>query len=351
MAKSILTYIKAGESLIWLETTEEARTLITCSAEFEQLSTGSDPVTFETYSWDMADGIRKIGLKNGRQTSGDPIMKEVDDGNGGKVEMPTTEPLDPLTYLENAPEKTIMFLKDYHACFDKDHCQDHAKAIRKIRNILGKCSSNYKAMVILSPVSQIPIELEKECYKMSFPLPDRDGLRATLKAICKGNGVPYPKDDDAIIDAAMGLTGLEAEKAFAASIVETNGTVEASIVRREKSATVEKTGLLEVVDTSESMDTIGGMEKLKEWVRKSMKLVGEEARAFGARPPKGVLLVGIAGCGKSASAKAIAAASNRPLLRFDMGKMMDKYQGESENHIRSALRTAEAVAPCIFWIS
>jgi SpoVK/Ycf46/Vps4 family AAA+-type ATPase len=122
------------------------------------------------------------------------------------------------------------------------------------------------------------------------------------------------------------------------------------VVKREKATTVEKAGLLEVINTTESLDTVGGNENLKEWIKRSMLLVGEEARAFHARPPKGVLLVGVPGCGKSLAAAAIATDSNRPLLRFDVGKVFDKYQGESEAKIRRCLAIAEAVAPCVLWI-
>ena len=354
---NILNYIRAGYPLIWLETFEESRTLIQCCSEFEKLykdgvltDENGQAVQFKTFTWDCADGIREVGLKGGRQTTGKPLTKQVPDGGGGTVEMPTNEPLDPLMWLDDAPQNTIMFLKDYHSTFDKDHCPDCAKAIRKIRNLIQKFKASNKTLIILSPLVRIPDEIEKECHKLSFSLPDREGLRGILKGICKANGVDYPRDDDSIIDAALGLTGIEAENAFSVSIVETNGHIEAAVIRREKASTVEKSGLLEVINTLESMDTIGGNENLKEWVTKSLLLVGEEARAFHAHPPKGVLLVGVPGCGKSLAAAAIATVSNRPLLRFDVGKVFDKYQGESEVKIRRCLATAEAIAPCVLWI-
>jgi SpoVK/Ycf46/Vps4 family AAA+-type ATPase len=355
---NILNYIRAGYPLIWLETFEESRTLIQCCSDFEKLykeglltDEAGNPVQFKTFTWDCADGIRDVGLKGGRQTTGKPITKKVSDGQGGEVEMPTNEPLDPLVWLdEMATQNTVMFLKDYHSTFDRDHCPDCAKAIRKIRNLMQKFKASNKTLIILSPLVRIPDEIEKECCKISFALPDREGLRAILKGICKANGVEYPRDDDAIIDAALGLTGVEAENAFSVSIVETNGHVESSVIRREKAATVEKTGLLEVINTTESMDTIGGNENLKDWIKRTMRLVGEEARAFHAHPPKGVLLVGVPGCGKSLASGAIANVSNRPLLRFDVGKVFDKFQGESEAKIRRCLAIAEAVAPCVLWI-
>jgi hypothetical protein len=336
-----------------LETFEEARTLITIRHDLEKLSKSGlvADVLFNTYTWDCADGIREIGIKGGRQTTGNPITKNVPDGNGGTVEMPTTEPLDPLVWLEATKDNTIIFLKDYHSAFDKDHSPDAPKAIRKIRNLIEKLKASNKTIIILSPSVKIPDELEKECHKLSFALPDREGLRLILKAICKANSVSYPSDDDSVIDAALGLTGIEAENAFSVSLVETNGSIEAGVIKREKALTVEKAGLLEVINTTESLDTVGGNENLKDWINRSMLLVGEEPRAFHAHPPKGVLLVGVPGCGKSLAAAAISTISNRPLLRFDVGKVFDKYQGESEAKIRRCLAIAEAVAPCVLWIS
>ena len=362
----LFQYVQAGKALIWMETFEESRTLVTSLKELNKLIKAGafvDPETeklfkFKTTTWDCADGIKEIGLKEGRMTTEQPIKKQVDDG-GEVMELPTTDPLDALNWLETQPTKLedgtlmghIMFLKDFHVFFDKDHYAQTPQVIRKIRNILTKLAATSKTLVILSPLVNIPDEIEKEIRKITFALPNRDGLRSILKSMCISNGVDYPTaNEDAIIDAGLGLTSNEFEECVAVSIVETDGEVAPQVIMSEKAKTVELTGLLEVFRATESLDSVGGNENLKIWVQKSMLLVGEEARAFGARPPKGVLLVGVPGCGKSLAAQAIANVSNRPLLRFDVGKVFDKYQGESEAKIRRCLAIAEAVAPCVLWI-
>jgi SpoVK/Ycf46/Vps4 family AAA+-type ATPase len=147
----------------------------------------------------------------------------------------------------------------------------------------------------------------------------------------------------------MGLTSLEAENAFSISLVEAKKYDE-KIIRREKASVVKKSGLLEIIDTDITLDDIGGNENVKTWLTSRAKCFGEGALKFGIKPPKGMLLVGVQGCGKSLTAKAVAAAWNRTLLRLDMGQVLDKFVGESERNFRKCLETASAIAPVCLWI-
>jgi SpoVK/Ycf46/Vps4 family AAA+-type ATPase len=167
-------------------------------------------------------------------------------------------------------------------------------------------------------------------------------------------GLPASKVDPTkrLLESAKGLTAMEAELAFAKAAAEKGQLTEneIDIINAEKRQIIRKSGILEFFQPSESMAKVGGLDELKEWFEQRGDAFSDEATEFGLEPPKGVLLLGIPGCGKSLTAKASAALWRFPLLRFDLGKVFGGIVGESERNIREALRVAEAVAPCILWI-
>ena len=365
--KMIMTKLQGATPLIWVETHEESRTLAAICQEIDQMNKDGSlidgdgqAVKFNLFTWSRASGIRPVGIKGGKMATGEMIKMDVEDPDhvdeGGAPmvrKMPSIDPTDPLTYLKDkAPGGTVMILKDYHKYFDVEHYQHQDIVLSKIRDDIEGFKADFKSIIILSSVVRIPEEIEKDIYKLSFSLPDRDELKAILKALCKTLGTEYPKTDEAdIIDAALGLTQIEFENAISHSLVETLGErIDPAIVRSQKAEQVKKAGLLDVIQTVETLDSIGGLEILKEWLRKKADCFPEDAKDFGCRTPKGLLLVGIPGTGKSLTAKAIASAWHRPLLRFDIGKVFDMYQGNSEMKMRRCQAIAEAVAPCVLWI-
>jgi ATP-dependent 26S proteasome regulatory subunit len=332
-----INYIKAGYPLMYVKTHEETRALTDYVAQIGKLKVKDEEAKYQGYSWDVADGARLISIKGGALGAGDAIENTAQD------------PMAPLKWLdEKAPDNTILFLKDYRPFLQKEF-GDSTLLIRKIRNLINKFRSQGKVLVILSPEVQIPMELDKEINVIHYKLPGKEELKIVLKAACEAAGAPYPKNDEELINAALGLTASEADNAFSISLVEAKG-FDPKVIRREKSAVVRKTGLLEVIESGYTMNDVGGLENLKEWLGDRMNCFSSTALAYGITPPKGLLLAGVPGTGKSLSAKAVASLWGRPLLRFDMGRIMGGIVGESEGNMRKCLEIAAAVAPCVLWI-
>lgn len=325
-----LNYVLAGYPLLWVETYEEFRAITTFAKEMSQAKE-----EYNLYSWDRVDGVKIRRIEN-------DVLKSA------KVEVEGLD--DPLVVLDWAASKemsddSILFLQDYHHYAKKDSVS------RKIRNLIPSFKAKGKVLVIISHTVDIPDEIEKEITVIPFRLPDIKELKNTLKSVCESANAPYPKTgkDLPILQAALGMTSFEAENAFSVSLIE-NKAFDVGTVNREKAAIVKKTGLLEVVEVKETINDVGGLNNLKAWLTAREDCFSEKAQEFGIAPPKGLLLVGIPGTGKSLSAKCVANLWKRPLLRLDMGKVFGSYVGESESNIRKCLDIAEAVAPCCLWI-
>jgi ATP-dependent 26S proteasome regulatory subunit len=214
-------------------------------------------------------------------------------------------------------------------------------------------------VIIVSPVLKIPVELEKDVTVLDVPLPDFAELLALLKnivAVVKKSGRVSihlePADVEALVRAALGLTSSEAENAFARAIAidDRLDADDIQLVLEEKRQVIRKSGLLEYYPTEHGLGGIGGLEDLKGWLDRRAAAFTEEARQFGLPEPKGLLLLGVQGCGKSLTAKAIASQWRLPLLRLDMGKIFGSLIGSSEENVRRAIRMAEGVAPVVLWI-
>lgn len=214
------------------------------------------------------------------------------------------------------------------------------------------------SVIIVASVLRLPEELEKYASFLELPLPDEskideiidlhidineydknklsDNDRKTLRLSLKGMS---EFDIDRVLDMAMS----------------TNGSLSADdneMILRKKKEMVKRSGVIEIVDVKEKMEDIGGLKALKQYLESKSKVFKEigPAMEFGVRMPKGIFLVGMPGCGKSLCAKATAAIFNTPLLKMDMGSLMGKYVGQSEENMRKAIRTAEAASPCVLWI-
>jgi SpoVK/Ycf46/Vps4 family AAA+-type ATPase len=158
-----------------------------------------------------------------------------------------------------------------------------------------------------------------------------------------------PEQQEKVIDAACGLTTIEAENAFALSFVQ-RSTIEPSVVAREKAQAVKKNGLLEIIESRETLESIGGLDVLKSWLLKRNDAFGQRAKEYGLPTPKGLLVIGIPGTGKSLTAKVTASVFGVPLLKLDAGRLFAGIVGQSESNLRSVIQTAEAIAPCCLWI-
>lgn len=258
-----------------------------------------------------------------------------------------------LEHIEKTDEVAVYILKDVHS-FMEDQ-----KVIRKLRDVYNSARKTYKNIILISPVFKIPQELNKEIAVIDFPFPTIHELEKKLDDIINSvksnpnvriNLEGETKEE--LIKAALGLTLNEAENVFAKAIVKDKVLDKDDIkeVLFEKQQHIKKTGILEYCDVSENMNDIGGLEFLKNWLEKRSKAFTFKAKQFGLPSPKGVLLLGVQGCGKSLCAKAMASIWNMPLLRLDVGRVFSGYIGSSEENIRTVIKLSESVAPCILWI-
>jgi ATP-dependent 26S proteasome regulatory subunit len=227
--------------------------------------------------------------------------------------------------------------------------------LRTLKDTLRYVKAEQRMLCFVSacaPRNGYPSEIEKEITVVDHNLPDETDLAGILDEVAKTNSVAVPVDARKdLIQAARGLTTWEAENAYAVSLVRSNNTAfSIKDVYSEKAQSVKKSGVLEVFEANSAFKDIGGVELVKAWARRRRNSNGEKARAYGLPAPHGLMLVGIQGCGKSLVAKAIAAEWNQPLIRFDIGRAYNSLQGKTEEAVRNAIATAEAVAPCVLWI-
>ncbi len=267
----------------------------------------------------------------------------------------TRDPLVALDQVIDQVEPAIFVFKDFHPFLTKSNFA----VIRKLKEIALHLKNSYKTIILVSAAQEIPPELDKEITVLNFPLPDRAELGALLDRIVEDvkqfRQVAIDLDEagrDRLLGAALGLTLNEAENVFAKIIVkdERLSGDDVNEVFAEKQQIIRKSGLLEYYASEETFRQVGGMPILKDWLDKRAIAFSREARDFGLPPPKGILLLGVQGCGKSLCAKAVSSHWQLPLLRFDMGRMFGSLVGSSEENVRKAIAVAESVAPAILWV-
>jgi len=259
-----------------------------------------------------------------------------------------------LSYVIDSDENAVFVFRDLHPFMRE------LTIIRKLRDVCCSLTKTRKTMIIVSPLLEIPTELEKDINILDYPLPNLNEIEGILSGFCasaKDNPsisieLQDPAHKERIVKAALGLTEMEIENVFAKAIV-TDGKLDISdvdTILAEKKQIIRKSGVLEYYDNAEDMSNVGGIDELKDWVKKRTKAFSEDARKFGLPEPKGILLVGVQGCGKSLCAKSIASLWKLPLLKFDMGAIFTKWLGESESNLRKAIKIAESISPVVFWV-
>lgn len=271
-------------------------------------------------------------------------------GPSGAVK-PTTLPgeLEALAQVHEAPEFTVFLLKDYHV-----YMRD-SRAVRLLRDLAIKLRGKAQTLVLMSPTLSLPSELEKEVTVLDFPLPSAQDIGLELDKVVesvkdnpKVDSTLTPEARELIVKSALGLTLEEIDSVFARSLVEKR-KFDVEVVLEEKQQIIRKSGLLEYYPAQSHLTDVGGMELLKDWLDKRSASFTDKARAFGIPAPKGILLLGVQGCGKSLLAKAVAAEWNLPMLKLDVGRIFGSLVGQSEENIRKAISVAESVAPCVLW--
>ncbi|MGV8883409.1 MAG: AAA family ATPase [Rhodoglobus sp.] len=272
----------------------------------------------------------------------------------------TTNPVRALEHALALEENAVFVMCDLHAFLGTDSRPGDPGVIRKLRETAFEFrqSEASKTLIIVAPVRAIPPELDKVTTLLEFPLPERDELKGLLDALLTNNSASgvviesTAKEIEQLVQAALGLTMIEAENAFARAMVDDAkvSPKDIEIVLNEKRQAVRKAGLLEFLNSDIDLNNVGGLNNLKRWLSRREGSWLEEAEKFGLPSPKGVLITGVPGCGKSLTAKATAASWKVPLLRLDIGRVFAGLVGSSEQNLRTAIATAEAAAPCILWV-
>ena len=320
---NLTTYLRAGYPGLAVISSEEAR------AEAD-IAAACASVERRLHAWSSTEGL--VDTSDGRVT-------------------PCPDPLDALQLLDGMfaadNPRHVVLLRDLQLHLD----QSDPMLVRRLKDILRVAKSNGHAIILLGCRLKLPPELEHEITHVDFSLPDPARLSAVLDGILKSAKLKNVHEviKEAALQSALGLTTTEAENAFALSVVETRG-IDPKVIAREKARTLKRNGLVEVVEATTSLDDIGGLGQLKEWLQRRGGAFSASAKAYGLPAPKGLLIVGIPGTGKSLTAKATAGAFGLPLLRLDMGRVFGGIVGQSEANLRSVIQTAEAIAPCVLWI-
>ncbi len=249
-------------------------------------------------------------------------------------------------------EPSIFIFKDLHPFLDG---LGNAAVIRCLRDAIASFKGTQKAIILMSPEQRIPIELEKEVVVLDFALPDITELNQVLSQQLeqiRGRRLTTEAREK-LLKAALGLTKDEAEKVYRKAQV-TSGRLteeEVGIVLSEKKQLIRRNGILEFIEEDETIESVGGLEELKRWLKQRSGAFTERAREYGLPQPKGMLILGVPGCGKSLIAKTTSRLWGLPLLRLDIGRVYDgSMVGRSEANLRNALRTAESISPAILFI-
>ena len=323
------TLIRARYPLIYLVSWEEQR----LDAILHDIAQNHGKALLH---WSVTRGLRRV---SGARSM--PISEQ------------SREPIEALSGIAKLTEASLVVLKDFHPFLD------NPAVVRALRELSQDLKSTYTTVILLSPTLTIPVELEKEISVLDVPLPSFRDLYQLLKEIVgvvrRGNKarVELTKEQaENIIKAAQGLTLSEAENAFAKAIAN-DGVLDQDDIRLvldEKRQVIRKSGLLEFVGVEQQLAHVGGLDELKGWLTGRIGAFGEPARKFGLPAPKGLLLLGVQGCGKSLTAKAVASHWALPLLRLDVGRIFSSLIGSSEENLRKAIRVAESVSPTVLWI-
>lgn len=324
--KSYLSrYIDAGFPIIYINTFEEDKVdSIVC-----EISAGK-----EVYEWNETNGYIDFETKAAIQ-EGCSLERMLD-------QLKTPDLLD----------RKIILLKDITSYLDEP------KIVSKIKGIARLINQGADATVIIvSTILVIPKDLEKFITILEMDYLNTEEIKIVIKNFMNDNSISTEVEDhllDEFASAFKGLTEFEISNLLALSYADDGELTkkDLQLIFDQKQQMIKKAGILEMIPLKETIDDIGGLENLKEWFIRKAKVYKNmgKAKKYGVDMPKGVLIAGVPGCGKSLNAKAAANLFEVPLLRLDMGRLMGKYVGESEGNLRNAIALAEAISPCVLWI-
>lgn len=332
LKESLSRYLDAGFPILYINSFEEAK----IEETIEEIA---DRRTISI--WSMATGYGEFSTKSDEWLI-PPTKDEATD-----IESVLNNKL----VYENDLQRTVFVIKDAHVVLE------NPQVIALIKEIANKISSGCDSCIILiSPVIKIPVELEKYITILENDYQSYDDICRIIKEFVSENELPE-LNSKLLEDLAMAFKGLsefEILNLLALAVADDGELTrkDLSLIFEQKKQMILKSGILEMIPLKEKIDDIGGLENLKAWLRRKAIIIKniKKAENFGVDMPKGVLIAGVPGCGKSLCAKAAASLFEVPILRLDVGKLMGKYLGESEANLRKAITLAEAISPCVLWV-
>ncbi|MEL6381972.1 MAG: AAA family ATPase [Cyanobacteria bacterium J06626_18] len=335
------TLVTSFHAAIVIETVEEerVRTLI---------NTAVNDLHMAVFEWSVAQGLtRAQGNVHNRWTNeyappGNQQPQALED---------TTEPLDVLKHIQGMQFQAIYWLKDLGP-----HLEDEVVA-RQLREIIQQFSQNRSTVVLTGHSLTLPPDLAQEVVHFDLKLPEPDELYQAISEVLrslKGRiSIEIQAEGiNALVQAMRGMTLQQARKVIAFAALD-DGKLSPEDVKRvlqRKAQVLHDEGLLDYVPPEMNPSQLGGFQGLKQWLSRARVGFSAQAKSLNLPPPRGILIVGIQGCGKSLAAKTIAREWRMPLLKLDAGRLYDKYVGESEKNFRRAVTLAETMAPAVLWI-
>ncbi len=326
VAHELLTLVRSRYPVMGVETHEEARLEAILSEVAAELGV-------PLWTWDTTHGLVHHGTGNAMYN--------------------TARPDQVLGYLERSAEDGVYLLKDLQ------HSLEDTAVRRALKNAAAAFRRDRRAIFLAAPGFDLPADLEKDVLVIPLDLPGPEELRQAVgqavRSLGGGRSVKIemtPDELEQLVGALGGLTLDEAERAIIQVVLE-DRALTAEDIRRVlelKQKTLLRTTSLEYLAADVDLEQVAGLANLKRWLERRRGAFGHRAREFGLDPPRGILLLGVQGCGKSLVAKAVAGGWRLPLLRLDPGALYDKFVGESERRLREALKSAEAMSPAVLWV-
>lgn len=325
LKSQLVRYMDAGFPIIYINTFEEDKV----DTIISEIISGK-----EVYEWNETNGYIDFETKT-------PMQEDC-----------TLEQMLDQLKDRNLLDRKIILLKDVTAYLDEP------KIVSKIKGIARMINQGVDATImIVSSILVIPKDLEKFITILEMDYLGTDEIKTVIRSFIQDNAVSQAVEDGLIEELASafkGLTEFEIQNLLALSYADDGALTKKDLrlIFDQKQQMIKKAGILEMIPLKETVDDIGGLENLKEWFIRKAKVYKNmgKAKKYGVDMPKGVLIAGVPGCGKSLNAKAAANLFEVPLLRLDMGRLMGKYVGESEGNLRNAIALAEAISPCVLWI-
>jgi len=345
-AADVAALLRARNPLLWIVTPEEARVE-------KYLFEAAASAGYLAHTWDIAQGMTAMDGRvesDGAQGDPDSALDTIREQKG----------------TEEESKRGVWIMRDLPVWLAPPV---GAVTLRRLRNLVRWLPSqprhSAQAVIVISPTGDVPAELANHATVIEWPMPDREEISALLDAAVRPILESETVDETvrasvaesvangagaAAIDAAVGLSGEEAQATFARSLVQLR-RIDPALISAEKKRTIAKTGGIEWFDPLPGgLDAVGGLDNLKAWLVSRATAYSPAARAYGLPAPKGALLVGVPGCGKSLSAKAVGTAWGVPVLRIDLSALKGKFVGESEANLRSAFGVVEAIGRCVVWV-